>query len=71
MPYIPNYNSGQIEKITESLERTKNLTKVCILTYHNYAGSKYKSLDMENTLPKNLPTHLELKSVVEEFRKKV
>ena len=27
-----------------------------ILPYHNYAGSKYNSLGMENTLPTIIPT---------------
>lgn len=51
IPYVPEYNSGEIEKIGEFLGTLKNLTKVRVLSYHNYAGSKYDSLDMENTLP--------------------
>lgn len=70
IPYVPSYNSEQVEKIAEFLRGLKNLTKVRILPYHNYASSKYKSLDMENTLPERLPTQLEIQSVVEEFRKK-
>lgn len=32
-----------------------------VLPYHNYAGTKYSSLDMENTLPAALPTEAETK----------
>lgn len=61
IPYIPTYNSGEIEKIGEFLGTLKNLTKVRVLPYHNYAGSKYESLGMENTLPAvELPTKDEI-----------
>lgn len=56
IPYVPEHNSGQIEKIGRLLMELKNVTKVRLLPYHNYAGSKYMSLDMENTLPEVLPT---------------
>lgn len=62
IPYVPEYNSEQIEKIAEFMSKLNNLTKVRVLPYHNYAGSKYKSLDMENTLPEILPTDDEIKS---------
>ena len=51
IPYVPEYNSGELEKIGEFLATLKNLTKVRVLPYHNYAGSKYDALEMENTLP--------------------
>ena len=62
IPYVPGFNSEQIEKIAEFMSKLNNLTKVRVLPYHNYAGSKYKSLDMENTLPEILPTDDEIKS---------
>ena len=31
------------------------MTNVRVLPYHNYAGSKYKALGMENSLPERLP----------------
>ena len=55
IPYVPDYNSDQIEKIAVFLKDLENLTKVRVLPYHNYAGSKYASLEMENTLPTQLP----------------
>lgn len=68
IPYVPEYNSDQIEKIAEFLSHLKNLTKVRVLPYHNYAGSKYKSLDMENTLPEILPTDEEIKSAKKKIK---
>lgn len=57
IPYVPEFNSEEIEKIGELLGTLKNLTKVRVLPYHNYAGSKYDALDMANTLPEvELPT---------------
>lgn len=55
IPYVPNYNDKQIEKIGEFLSTFKNVVKVRILPYHNYASSKYKSFEMENTLPVIVP----------------
>ena len=45
-----------MEKIAEFVSKLKNVTGVKVLPYHNYAGSKYEALQMENTLPKTLPT---------------
>ena len=49
IPYVPDYNSDQIEKIAEFLKPLKNIKDVKVLPYHNYAGSKYSALGMENT----------------------
>ena len=64
IPYVPNYNSEEIEKIGMFLSKLKHITKVRILPYHNYANSKYKSLDMESTLPKTLPTEEEIAKAI-------
>lgn len=63
IPYVPNYNNNQIEKIARFLRPLKSIKKVKVLPYHNYAGSKYAALGMENTLPRNLPTEEEIKKV--------
>ena len=65
IPYVPNYNDEEIEKIGEFLSTLNNVVKVRILPYHNYAGSKYKSLDIENTLPSVVPSTEKLKFVRE------
>lgn len=69
IPYVPGYNSDQIEKIADFMSDLKNLTKVRVLPYHNYAGSKYKSLNMENTLPEKLPSDNEIQDAIEKIRK--
>ena len=68
IPYVPGFNSDQIVKMAEFLKGLKNITKVRVLPYHNYAGSKYKSLNMKNTLPKIMPTDEEIKSAKETIK---
>ena len=65
IPYVPNFNDTQIPKIAEFLSKLKNVSRIRVLPYHNYAGSKYASLDMENTLPEEMPTDEEIKNVKE------
>ena len=60
IPLVPCYNDGEIEKIAKFLSTLKNITKVRILPYHNYAGSKYTALNVKNTLPCRLPTENEV-----------
>ena len=56
IPYVPEYNDDQMEKIAAFLSGLKTITKIRVLPYHNYAGSKYAALNMANTLPPILPT---------------
>jgi len=67
IPYVPGYNDDQIDKISEFLKTLKNITKVKVLPYHNYAGSKYAALGMENTLPTDLPTDEEIETAQSKF----
>ena len=60
IPYVPEFNQDQIEKIAEFLKERKNITKVRVLPYHNYASSKYAALNIKNTLPEILPTNNEI-----------
>lgn len=60
VPYVPGFNDTQMRKLSDFLKRLKNVTKVKVLPYHSYAGSKYVSLGMENTLPERLPTDDEI-----------
>ena len=69
IPYIPDYNDSQIEKTALFLAPLQNLTKIRVLPYHNYAGSKYKALNIPDTLPKRLPTDEEIKIAVETIKK--
>lgn len=65
IPYVPEYNSDQIEKIASYMSGIRNLIRVRILAYHNYAGSKYKSLGMENSLPEVLPDQTDIKAAAD------
>lgn len=69
LPYVPDYNDGQIEKIACFLAPLKNITKIRVLPYHNYAGSKYEALNINVTLPKRLPTDEEIKQATETIKK--
>ena len=60
IPYVPGYNDDQMEKIAVFLSDLKNISGIRILPYHNYAGSKYLALAMDNTLPGQLPEEAQL-----------
>lgn len=68
IPYVPEYNDNQMQRIADFLMTIKNLKKVRVLPYHNYAGSKYKALNMKNTLPEFLSTDEEIKSAKETIK---
>ena len=70
IPYVPEYNADQMEKIGNFLCGLKHLTGVRVLPYHNYAGSKYEALGMENTLPVVLPKEQEMEQVKQRMREK-
>lgn len=60
IPYVPGFNDNQIPEIAGFISNLNNISKVKILPYHNFAGTKYKALDMENTLPERLPSKNEI-----------
>lgn len=67
IPYVPGWNDDQMEQIRDFLSGLNHVTEVKVLAYHNYAGSKYAALDMENTLPEQLPTKQELEAAQHVF----
>ena len=67
IPCVPEYNFGELNAIAEFLKTLKNPVKVRLLPYHNYAGTKYASLCMENTLPAIIPGESEMKKAREVF----
>ena len=71
IPFVPNLNDGQIEKIAKFLSKLKNITRVKVLPYHNMAASKYNSLNLTNTLPARLPKDTEVEEARETLRKKL
>ena len=69
IPYIPDCNSDQIPKIASFLCKLKNVKKIRVLPYHNYAGSKYEALKRKKHLPKKLPSNLEITLAKNTIRK--
>lgn len=60
IPYVPGYNTDQMEKMAVFLKGLKGVTKIKLLPYHDYAGSKYRAIGMEHTLPKEVPQKAQL-----------
>ena len=50
-PLVMGYNDRECDKIGKFLMNLKGITKVKVLQYHNFAASRYKALNMANTLP--------------------
>ncbi len=67
IPFVPGYNDGEITKIRDFLKTLKNVTAVKVLPYHNYAGSKYDSLGLPNTLPTVLPAAGQIEAAQAKF----
>ena len=68
IPFVPDYNDGQIEKLAHFIADLRCVTKIRVLAYHNYAGSKYEALGMPATLPERIPTEQELTQAKETLR---
>lgn len=60
IPYVPEYNSGEMEKIAAFVKELKNIRRVRVLPYHNYSKGRYAALSMEDTLPGRLPEKEEI-----------
>ncbi|MBQ8309502.1 MAG: glycyl-radical enzyme activating protein [Clostridia bacterium] len=60
IPYVPEYNDDQMEKIAKFLSPFRNIKKIRLLSYHDYADGKYSALDIQNTLPPKLPNNADL-----------
>lgn len=56
IPFVPGFNDDQMEKLAAFVKARTNITKVKVLAYHNFAGSKYEALGIPNRLPDTLPT---------------
>ena len=67
IPYVPGYNAAEIPKIKDFLLGLQHMPRVKVLPYHNYAGSKYAALELENTLPEVLPTKNEIQEAEKAF----
>ncbi len=60
IPFVPEWNDGEVEKIAAFLKPLQHVVAVRVLPYHSYASAKYGALSMENTLPVRMPTDEEL-----------
>lgn len=69
IPFVPNCNSDQIEKIATFLAPLKAVKAVKVLPYHNYAKTKYASLDIPDTSPELLPKEEEIEAARQILRK--
>ncbi len=69
IPYVPGYNSEEIEKIRDFLLPLKNVSAVKVLPYHDLAGSKYRALGKKSTLPTTVPSEEEIKAAQSIFDK--
>ena len=60
IPYVPQYNDGEMQKIADFLSTLRHIVKIRVLPYHNHAASKYDALHMSHALPDKLPTNEEM-----------
>lgn len=49
IPFIPAFNDGEIEEITDLLSTLKSLKGVKLLPYHDFAEDKYTALGMKDS----------------------
>ena len=62
IPFVPNFNDGEILKIANFIKGLKNVEKVRVLMYHKYAEMKYISLGITDNSPSELPTKEQLEN---------
>ena len=67
-PIIPMWALTGHPTTERLLSELENVVKIRVLAYHNYAGSKYLALGMENTLPERVPSAEEISAAVELFK---
>jgi pyruvate-formate lyase-activating enzyme len=67
-PLVAGVNDGECEKIAKLLA-TQNITKVKVLRYHSFAGSRYEALGRENTMPKVSTENEDIKKAIKVFEK--
>ncbi len=71
VPYIPERNSGEMEKIADYLARFPRVSGVKILAYHDLSRSKYAALDMPYIMGIcKIPSAKDIEKTVLMFRNK-
>lgn len=69
IPFVPGYNDGETEAIGGFVKTLRHVRRIRLLPYHNYAGSKYEALGMENLLPAELPRPEQLENAANTLRR--
>lgn len=67
VPYVPGFNDGEMLWIAEYLQGLTHLKGIRILPYHDFARSKYRALQMNDTLPQKRPDEDETRAVEKMF----
>ncbi len=68
IPYVPEYNGGEIEKMAVLISGLTHVRAVRLLPYHDLARSKYAALGMIDTMPKIIPSDDEMKAAGNKLR---
>lgn len=69
-PLVVGYNDGECEMIGDFLNSIGFNGRVKVLQYHNFAGSRYEALGMENTLPDTKTGYTDVENAVSALRLK-
>ena len=65
-PLVTGVNDGECEKIAKLLA-THSITKVKVLRYHSFAGSRYEALGREKTMPKVSTENADIEKAIKIF----
>ena len=63
-PLVMGFNDTECTNIAKFIS-TLDITKVKVLQYHRYAGSRYEALGLKNTLPLTSTTFDDIENVIE------
>ena len=64
-PLVMGYNDGECARIGDYLRGRAGITKIKVLQYHAFAGSRYEALGMETTLPRTETTPRDIEHAVQ------
>lgn len=65
IPFVPDYNDGELKDIAAYLKTLPRLAGVRILPYHNFSDTKYRALGRPSTMPPRTPTEREVEAAQE------
>lgn len=70
IPYAPDYNHGEMEKVAEFLSGLRGISKIKILPVHNFTDAKRQALGLSSTEHFTVPTIEQLRKVQAVFAEK-